>query len=301
AVHRCTGVGKCRAAGTSSTVMCPSYQATGEEKDSTRGRARALQEMLNGSTATQGWASPEVHEALDLCLSCKGCASDCPTGVDMATYKAEALHQTYKGRLRPRSHYSLGRLPQLARIAAKAPRLANAMTSLPGLKKLTLPAAGVDPRRSVPTFARETFRAWARREGMVTTIAQAATTEHPVAIFVDSFTDHFSPAVGRQAVTLLRQAGMTPFVPRESACCGLTLISTGQLDAAHDTLQDAARALAPVTAAGIPVVGLEPSCTAALREDLPRLVDSTDARAVAGGVSTLAELLTIAKDEGRWS
>ena len=301
AVHRCTGVGKCRAAGTSSTVMCPSYQATGEEKDSTRGRARALQEMLNGSTATQGWASPEVHEALDLCLSCKGCASDCPTGVDMATYKAEALHQTYKGRLRPRSHYSLGRLPQLARIAAKAPRLANAMTSLPGLKKLTLPAAGVDPRRSVPTFARQTFRAWARHEGIVTSTAAAASTEHPVAIFVDSFTDHFSPDVGRQAVTLLRQAGMTPFVPAESACCGLTLISTGQLDAAHDTLQAAARALAPVTAAGIPIVGLEPSCTAALREDLPRLVDSTDAQAVAHAVSTLAELLTTAKDEGRWS
>lgn len=301
AVHRCTGVGKCRAAGTSTTVMCPSYLATGEEKDSTRGRARVLQEMLNGSTITDGWRSPEVHEALDLCLSCKGCASDCPTGVDMATYKSEALHQTYKGRLRPRSHYSLGRLPQLARLASRAPRLVNAMTSLPGIKQITLPAAGVDPRRSLPTFARETFRSWAKGEGMIASAAQAAGTDHPVAIFVDSFTDNFSPAVGHTAVALLREAGFTPFVPAESLCCGLTFISTGQLDAAKSTLETAARVLAPVAAAGIPIVGIEPSCTAALRHDLPRLVDSDAARSVAGDVRTVAELLGAAIDEGRWS
>ena len=301
AVHRCTGVGKCRAAGTSTTVMCPSYLATGEEKDSTRGRARVLQEMLNGSTITGGWSAPEVHDALDLCLSCKGCSSDCPTGVDMATYKSEALHQTYKGKLRPRSHYTLGRLPQMARLAARAPRLVNAMTSLPGLKKLTLPAAGVDPRRSIPSFARTTFRSWARDEGMIASAAQATGTDHPVALFVDSFTDHFSPQVGRTTVALLREAGFTPFVPAESLCCGLTFISTGQLDAARSTLEDAARTLGPVVAAGIPVVGMEPSCTAALRHDLPRLVDSAVARKVAGGVRTVAEVLTTAIDEGRWS
>ncbi|WP_435198065.1 FAD-binding and (Fe-S)-binding domain-containing protein [Janibacter sp. GS2] len=301
AVHRCTGVGKCRAAGTSSTVMCPSYLATGEEKDSTRGRARALQEMLNGGTITEGWRSPEVHDALDLCLSCKGCASDCPTGVDMATYKSEALHQTYKGRLRPRSHYSLGRLPQLARLASRAPRLVNAMTSLPGVKKITLPAAGVDPRRSLPTFARETFRTWAREEGMVASAAQMAGADHPVAIFVDSFTDHFSPDVGRSAVAVLREAGFAPFVPAEALCCGLTFISTGQLDAARSTLETAARVLAPVAAAGVPVLGIEPSCTAALRHDLPRLVDTDAARRVAAGVRTVAELLGSAIDEGRWS
>ena len=301
AVHRCTGVGKCRAAGTSTTVMCPSYQATGEEKDSTRGRARALQEMLNGSTITGGWRSPEVHDALDLCLSCKGCASDCPTGVDMATYKSEALHQTWKGRLRPRSHYSLGRLPQLARIASRAPRLVNAMTSLPGLKKLTLPVAGVDARRNLPTFATQTFRTWARREGMIASAAQMAHADHPVALFVDSFTDHFSPNVGRASVTVLREAGFTPFVPAESLCCGLTLISTGQLDAAKSTLEPAAHVLAPVADAGIPILGMEPSCTAALREDLPRLVDLPAARSVAGQVRTVAELLATALDEGRWS
>ena len=301
AVHRCTGVGKCRAAGTSTTVMCPSYLATGEEKDSTRGRARALQEMLNGGTITDGWRSSEVHDALDLCLSCKGCASDCPTGVDMATYKSEALHQTYTGRLRPRSHYSLGRLPQLARLASRAPRLVNAMTSLPGIKRLTLPLGGVDSRRSLPVFARETFRTWARDEGMVASAAQMAGADHPVAIFVDSFTDHFSPDIGRTTVALLREAGFSPFVPAETLCCGLTLISTGQLDAARETLETAARVLAPVVAAGIPVLGIEPSCAAALRHDLPRLVGSDAARRVAGGVQTVAELLGTAIDDGRWS
>ena len=300
AVHRCTGVGKCRAAGTSTTVMCPSYLATGEEKDSTRGRARALQEMLNGSTITGGWDAPEVHDALDLCLSCKGCASDCPTGVDMATYKAEALHQKWKGRIRPRSHYSLGRLPQLARLASRAPKVVNALTSLPGVKRLTLPAAGVDPRRTLPTFATETFRTWAQGEGMIASAAQMAGEEHPVALFVDSFTDHFSPEVGRATVRLLREAGMTPFVPAEALCCGLTLISTGQLDAAAETLDSAARALAPAAEAGIPVLGMEPSCTAALRHDLPRLVDTPAARTVAASVRTVAELLTSAADDGRW-
>lgn len=300
AVHRCTGVGKCRAAGTSTTVMCPSYLATGEEKDSTRGRARALQEMLNGGTITDGWRAPEVHDALDLCLSCKGCASDCPTGIDMATYKSETLHQAYKGRLRPRSHYTLGRLPQLARLASRMPRIANAMTSLPGIKKVTLPAAGVDPRRSIPSFAPETFRSWARAEGMIASAAQMAGADHPVAIFVDSFTDHFSPDVGRSAVALLREAGFTPFVPAEALCCGLTFISTGQLDAARSTLDTAARVLAPVAAAGVPILGIEPSCTAALRHDLPRLVDSEAARRVAARVRTVAELLGDAIDEGRW-
>ena len=133
AVHRCTGVGKCRADNTASGgVMCPSYQATREEKDSTRGRARVLQEMINGTAVTGGWRSPEVHEALDLCLSCKGCASDCPTGVDMAAFKSEVLHQSYRRRLRPPSHYSLGWLPRWARIASKAPGLVNADHAHPG-------------------------------------------------------------------------------------------------------------------------------------------------------------------------
>ena len=163
AVHRCSGVGKCRADATGSGgVMCPSYLATRDEKDSTRGRARVLQEMVNGSLVTGGWRAPEVREALDLCLACKGCSSDCPTGVDMATYKAEALHQAYRGRIRPITHYSLGWLPRWARAASKVPGLANAMLDGP-LAGLGKRIAGIDSRRRSPRFARSTFRSLVRR------------------------------------------------------------------------------------------------------------------------------------------
>jgi FAD/FMN-containing dehydrogenase/Fe-S oxidoreductase len=288
AVHRCTGVGKCRAETRGSTaVMCPSYLATREEKDSTRGRARVLQEMLDGDLAPD-WRAPAVHEALDLCLSCKGCASDCPTGVDMATWKSEVLHQSYRRRWRPRSHYALGWLPRWARLVAKVPggaRVVNRMTTLPGLRRAGLFLAGVDARRTVPAFADETFRAWfARRPA-------AAGNDRPVMLFVDSFTDHFSPEVGRAAVRVLESAGHQVRISSGSACCALTWITTGQLDAARRILGRTADELADAVAEGLPVVGLEPSCTATLRSDLPELLDSDNARAVAAATRTLAELL----------
>ncbi len=163
AVHRCVGVGKCRADTTATGgVMCPSYLATRDEKDSTRGRARVLQELANG-TLVNGFGSAEVAESLDLCLSCKGCSSDCPAGVDMATYKAEVLYQRYRRRPRPAAHYSLGWLPRWARLAARAPAVANAALRLPGLAALAKRAGGIDTRRPLPRFAAQTFRAWFAR------------------------------------------------------------------------------------------------------------------------------------------
>jgi FAD/FMN-containing dehydrogenase/Fe-S oxidoreductase len=284
AVHRCTGVGKCRASHAGTTnVMCPSYLATKDEKDSTRGRARVLQEMIDGDLAPS-WRSPAVHDALDLCLSCKGCASDCPTGIDMAAYKSEVLHQSYQGRLRPRSHYSLGRLPRWSRIASRMPRLANRMTRLPGIRSLALWAAGVDSRRSVPAFAGQTFRSWFHSQ-------PSAPAGKPVVLFVDSFTNHFSPSVAQAAVTVLRSAGYAPTITSESACCGLTWISTGQLTAARRILSTTAAELRTAAAAGVPIVGLEPSCTGVLRSDIVELLDNDDARLVAGATKTVAELL----------
>ncbi|MFI6078184.1 FAD-binding and (Fe-S)-binding domain-containing protein [Actinoplanes sp. NPDC051343] len=289
AVHRCTGVGKCRAghAGTTN-VMCPSYLATRDEKDSTRGRARALQEMLDGDLAPS-WRSPAVHDALDLCLSCKGCASDCPTGIDMAAYKSEVLHQSYQGRLRPRSHYSLGRLPRWSRLASRMPRLANRVTRLPGIRRLALWAAGVDSRRSVPAFASRTFRSWFAAQ-------PAVETGKPVVLFVDSFTNHFSPSVAQAAVTVLRSAGYAPTITSESACCGLTWISTGQLTAARRILSSTAAELRTAAAAGVPIVGLEPSCTGVLRSDIVELLDNEDARLVSKATVTVAELLAATPD-----
>ncbi|MQA08190.1 MAG: FAD-binding protein [Pseudonocardiaceae bacterium] len=289
AVHRCTGVGKCRADTTASGgVMCPSYLATRDEKDSTRGRARVLQEMVNGSLVRGGWRSPEVHEVLDLCLSCKGCASDCPTGIDMATYKAEALHQTYRRRLRPATHYSLGWLPRLARAASVAPKLTNRVLASTSLSKLAMRLGGVDTRRSLPAFATRTFRQWFADH------RPTAPDGDPVLLWVDTFTNHFSPEVGIAAVRVLEGAGYRVRIPRRRLCCGLTWISTGQLDAARRILRRSVDSLAAEGGTDVPIVGLEPSCTAALRSDAQELLGPRDAAAaaVADGTHTLAELLS---------
>ncbi|MCH0565979.1 FAD-binding and (Fe-S)-binding domain-containing protein [Streptomyces sp. MUM 2J] len=287
AVHRCTGVAKCRTVARGpGTVMCPSYAATREEKDSTRGRARVLQEMLNGELIG-GWRSPAVADALDLCLGCKGCASDCPTGIDMAAYKAEALHQKYRCRPRPRSHYTLGRLPMWAKLAARAPRLVNALLRTPGLRHVALAGAGVDARRGVPAFARTTARAAARKNPPDT----ANTDGRPVVVFLDSFTEHFAPEVAEDVLAVLVDAGYTPTLTSEEVCCGLTWISTGQLDEARRRLARSVAVLDAAARADVPVVGIEPSCTTALRHDAVELLGTDAARRVAAAMRTLAELL----------
>ncbi len=299
AVHRCVGVGKCRADTTGSGgVMCPSWLATRDEKDSTRGRARVLQELANGSLV-HGFAAAELAGSLDLCLSCKGCSSDCPAGVDMATYKAEVLYQRYRRRPRPPAHYSLGWLPRWARLAARAPGLANAALRAPVLAGLAKRLGGIDARRPLPRFAAQTFRAWfaargGTRAGIV--LAPGGTTPPSppgaVLLWVDTFTDYFSPEVGRDAVRVLEAAGYAVQIAAEPVCCGLTWISTGQLDGARRQLRRSLDALDPAIAAGTPVVGLEPSCTAVLRGEITELLpdDPRAARAKAA-TRTLAELL----------
>ena len=281
AVHRCTGVGKCRADNSAAGgVMCPSYLATREEQDSTRGRARVLQEVVRGELP---WSHPSVHEAMDLCLSCKGCASDCPTGIDMATYKSEVLHQTYRRRIRPRAHYALGKLPMWARLAGRLPALANRALTLPLVGPVALWLAGVDRRRSIPAFPRRPFRR---------TFTPVTSDLKPVVLFADSFTDAFSPEVADATVRVLREAGYEPRLPGGSVCCGLTWITTGQLDSAKSILRRTVAALAADARAGLPIVGMEPSCTAVLRSDIHELLPGDeDAALVSSRVRTLAELL----------
>ena len=288
AVHRCTGVGKCLADNSGSGgVMCPSFQATRDEKDSTRGRARVLQEMIDGRLVKDSWRSIEVHEALDLCLSCKGCLNDCPTGIDMAAYKAEVLHQSYKGRLRPRSHYILGRLPMWARLSSPIAWLVNLSLRAPGLRSIARWAAGVDQRRSLPMFATTRFSRWASKRDV------SLTLERPrVLLWADSFTEYFSTASGKAGVALLESAGYQVELLDRQACCGLTWISTGQLDTAREIVGNTVAKLHPYVEAGVPIVGLEPSCLGVLRSDAVELLDDPRAIDVAKGVFTLAELLS---------
>ncbi len=302
AVHRCVGIGKCRAdMSAAGGFMCPSYLATRDEKDSTRGRARVLQEMANGTLVAGGARSREVAESLELCLSCKACASDCPAGVDIATYKAEVQHRAYRHRLRPASHYAMGWLPRWARLAGAAPALADAANAAMGIGPLRSAAfwlAGLDTRRRAPAFARQSFRRWwgGRLAARARPVRQPEpiVVDRSVVLWVDSFTDAFSPEVGQAAVRVLEGAGWTVVVPPGKACCGLTWISTGQLDGARRRLRETLDTLSPYVAAGLLVVGLEPSCTGVLRSDLVELLgDDPRATRLAAATRTLAELLTM--------
>ncbi|CBG74892.1 putative oxidoreductase [Streptomyces scabiei 87.22] len=279
AVRRCVGVGRCRS--DAGGVMCPSYRATGEENASTRGRARLLQEMVRGGTVQDGWRSTEVRDALDLCLSCKACSSDCPVGVDMATYKAEFLHQHYKGRLRPRSHYSLGWLPLTSRLVGHMARPVNALLRGP-VGKLLARLGGVTTKRRIPAFA---SRRAVRRALRASRTGEPAKT----LLFVDSFTRAFRPEVAGAASRVLADAGI-PCTAEDDLCCGLTWVSTGQLSLARRIM---ARTVARLdNGDDRPVVVAEPSCAAALKRDVPELLGTEAARRVAARVHTLTGALT---------
>ena len=352
AVHRCTGVGKCRA-GVSGTFMCPSYLATRDEKDVTRGRARILQEAAN-SQLVKAIDSPEVLEALDLCLACKACSADCPAGVDMARYRSEALFRTYRGRMRPLSHYTLGWLPRLTRVTARVPglaRIANIVMSVAPLRSLAFRVIGLDPRRGMPALQSGTFTAWARRRNLLAGSVPASASSDPISgtrerdaapassdparerdaaptssdparereaatassmadspilsgprdpggrpyalVWADSFSQTLDDAGARAVVDVLEANGFAPIIAPD-ACCGLTWITTGQLTGAKKHLTSLLSVLAPFAASGIPIVGVEPSCTAVLRDDLLDLLPEDPRSAlVSGATRTLAEVLSV--------
>lgn len=338
AVHRCTGVGKCRA-GVSGTFMCPSYLATREEKDVTRGRSRILQEAAN-SQLIKAIDSPEVLEALDLCLACKACSADCPAGVDMARYRSEALFRTYRGRMRPLSHYTLGWLPRLTRVTARVPGLstvANAVMSVAPLRSLAFRLIGLDPRRGMPALQSGTFTAWARRHSLLAGSVPASASSDAVSdarerggaqaspdstreregaaassmtgspimngprdpsgrpyalVWADSFSQTLDDAGARAVVDVLEANGFAPIVAPDT-CCGLTWITTGQLSGAKKHLASLLGVLAPFAASGIPIVGVEPSCTAVLRDDLLDLLpEDPRSELVSSATRTLAEVLS---------
>jgi len=293
ATRRCLGVGKCVTE--SGGVMCPSFRATGEEMHSTRGRARLLFEMANGQVIKDGWRSPEVAEALDLCLSCKGCKRDCPVGVDMASYKTEFLAQRYKGKVRPASHYAMGALPRWMGLVGKLP--ARAVDALNAVARSPLAAVakklgGITPERSIPPIARLPFTASRRTSPLG--------SRGRVLLWPDTFTNHFDPSIAVDAVAVLEKLGYSVELPPRAVCCGLTWTSTGQVETAQKVLRRSLRTIAPWLSEGIPVIGLEPSCTAALKADGPELLpDEPLAASLSTGVRTFAEVLAEHADELR--
>ena len=281
AALRCVGIGECRRQ--EKGTMCPSYRATMEEKHSTRGRARLLFEMMRGDVIRDGWKSEEVFDALDLCLSCKGCKSDCPVNVDMAAYKAEFLSHYYENRLRPRYAYAMGWIHRWARIASHFPRIANTMGQTSWAKLI----AGIAAERGVPKFAPVTFKDWFRRRG-------ARNKGRPeVILWADTFNNYFHPEVAAAATGILEDAGFRVVVPRPALCCGRPLYDYGFLDEAGELLGDILVHLKPWIEAGVPVVGLEPSCLAVFRDEMLALrPHDQDARRLHSQVFTLAEFLS---------
>jgi FAD/FMN-containing dehydrogenase/Fe-S oxidoreductase len=272
AALRCVGIGKCRVP-RAETTMCPSYQVTREEKHTTRGRARLLYEMLKGDVITDGWQSEEVYDALDLCLACKGCTNDCPVNVDMPTYKAEFLYHHFKSpkRRRPRYAYAFGFIDQAARIASRFPELANLATHTPGLARLAKLAAGIDRRRPLPRFAPMTLQEWFARRG-----GTANPAGRPVVLFPDTFNNHFHTNVGVACVEAIEAAGWQVIMPEGHICCGRPLYDYGFLDAAERYLRRVLDTLRPHLRADTPVVGMEPSCLAVFKDELPKLLPHDD-------------------------
>jgi FAD/FMN-containing dehydrogenase/Fe-S oxidoreductase len=288
ATLRCVGVGKCRRE--DGGLMCPSYRATHDEEHSTRGRAHLLWEMTQGQGRSDGiirngWRSEEVKESLDLCLACKGCKSDCPVGVDVATYKAEFLSHYYKGHVRPRSSYAFGNIDLWARVAAHAPGLVNLTTQLPFLRDLSKLVAGIPQQRAIPAFAPEPFKTWFQRTrptrfvsgyrfsdtaGSSNSTAPSGAAP-PVLLWPDTFNNYFRPDTAKAAVEVLEAAGFRVIVPRAHLCCGRPLYDHGMLDRAQALLLQILDELSPEIEAGIPIVGLEPSCVAVFRDELINL------------------------------
>lgn len=271
AALRCVGVGECRVPQADS-VMCPSFQATGDEQHSTRGRARLLYEMLDGRVVDDGWRSEEVFDALDLCLACKGCTSDCPVHVDMPTLKAEFLHHHYKRRRRPRHAYAFGFVDQAARLASLAPAAPlNWLASTEPFAGLAKRAAGMDPGREIPRLAPVPLRRWFQRRG-----GSRNRGGPRVVLWPDTFNDYFHADVGIACVEALEAGGWQVVMPTGHVCCGRPLYDYGFLDVAERYLRRTLRVLRDEVRAGTPVVGIEPSCLAVFKEELPKLLPHDD-------------------------
>ncbi|TPJ52404.1 FAD-binding and (Fe-S)-binding domain-containing protein [Mesorhizobium sp. B2-6-4] len=286
ATRRCVGVGSCRRTDSDKSVMCPSYMATREEQYSTRGRARLLFEMMREGPITDGWKSRAVEQALDLCLGCKGCKSDCPVNTDMATYKAEFRAHHYRGRLRPRAAYSMGLIERWSKLAQRAPWLINALTHAPGISTAAKWVGGIAPERSIPAYARHSFSEWFRRRMRVRGGGSR------VMLWPDTFNNYFRPATAIAATELLESLGFDVVIPHRHLCCGRPLYDWGMLDQAKALWLEVMTSLEQEIASGTPLIGLEPACVSAFRDELLGLFPTDDrARRLSAQTFLLTEFL----------
>jgi FAD/FMN-containing dehydrogenase/Fe-S oxidoreductase len=290
AVERCVGMGRCRAE--KGNTMCPSYRATHDERFSTRGRSRVLWEMLQGDLIEDGWQSESVKEALDTCLACKGCRSDCPTHTDMASYKAEFLSHYYERRRRPRQALSMGRIGDWAPLAGRLPGLANALTQTPVISSVAKRIAGVAAGRTLPRFAPQTHSRIHKRRP-----ANPSRSLKKVILWVDTFCEHFHPEIANDAVDILEIAGFDAQLPSRRLCCGRPLYDYGYLDAARERLQTILDTLSPMfdgDDAAVALVGLEPGCMSVFKDELLKMFpDDPRAKVLSDNAFLLGDFLNV--------
>ncbi|MFZ1756953.1 MAG: FAD-linked oxidase C-terminal domain-containing protein [Caldilineaceae bacterium] len=305
AVEMCNGAGVCRKLGAG--TMCPSFQATREEQDSTRGRANSLRNALAGRIPREELYTPEMYGVMDLCLGCKACKSECPSSVDMARIKSEYLVHYYAEHGLPLFNRMMGLLPSINRLLYGVARplvpLVNAtLASAPA--KAVLARIGVHPARSLPPYAPNTFSHWfhARGEGRgaknATRDSQAA-TRNSVILFHDTWAEYNHPEVAQAAVRVLEAAGYAVYLAEGRACCGRPLITGGQADKAKAWVDQNVALLAPYAAQGIPIVGVEPSCILTLRDEYPALAaDKNRAQILAQHALTFEEFVVREAEAG---
>ena len=276
ATLRCIGLGECRKH--DNGTMCPSYMVTLEERHSTRGRAHMLWELLQGEVLQGSWKNDEVKQALDLCLSCKACKSECPTNVDIATYRSEFLAHYYETERRPLDAYAFGLIDKWAALGSLTPRAANFLLRAPGTNGIIRRLLHLAPQRELPRLAEKSFRRWARAARVPVPGQPAGSGRGEVMLWPDTFNNYFRPATTRAALDVLQATGLNVTVPGARLCCGRPLYDFGMLDRAKAYLRTIMDHLGPQIDAGVPLVVLEPSCASVFRDELRNLFPS-DARA----------------------
>ncbi|HZV59882.1 MAG TPA: heterodisulfide reductase-related iron-sulfur binding cluster, partial [Candidatus Eremiobacteraceae bacterium] len=279
---RCIGLGACRKQ--DGGTMCPSYMVTLEEEHSTRGRAHLLFEMLQGEVIRDGWQDEHVKKALDLCLSCKACKSECPANVDLATYRAEFLSHYHERNRRPLHAYAFGMIDQWARLASPVARMINAINGSTIFRPLISGLLGLAAQRQIPKFAEQSFRRWLQNHGPEKTrlnddrMSATAPKRAEIVLWIDTFNNYFHPETSRAALEILEDAGFQVTTSQQNLCCGRPLYDFGMLDEAKNYLSRILQALGPQIDAGLPIVVLEPSCASVFRDELVNLFPN-DARA----------------------
>jgi FAD/FMN-containing dehydrogenase/Fe-S oxidoreductase len=276
---RCIGLGACRKG--DSGAMCPSYMVTLDEQHSTRGRAHMLFEMLQGEVIRDGWEDDHVKDALELCLSCKACKSECPANVDIATYKAEFLSHYYEKKRRPLNAYAFGLVERWARVGSLIPGISNFFSQTLGSRLLLQKILGLAPQRQLPRLAAISFRQWVRRNrssifGEDKNLEAAPSNARQVVLWVDTFNNYFHPEICRAAMQVLEDAGFAVICSRHPLCCGRPFYDFGMLEKAKNNLRQIMSALGPEIDVGLPIIVLEPSCASVFRDELHNLFPANE-------------------------